>query len=109
MVRLQLTKEQRTGLPLSFGTTLVVYPNEENKGALWPLPCAPLFQLIVALSLQALTLRYLKTSPCAQAAPECYRRLSHRNHLQLMFALQFANTAHTLPVAHTSPACSGPD
>lgn len=109
MMRLQLTKEQRTGLPLSTGTTPVVYPNDETKRALWPLPCAPLFQLIVALSLEALTLRYLKTSPWAQAAPECYRRLSHKNHLQLMFAFKIANTAHTLPAAHTSPVCTGPD
>lgn len=109
MARLQLTKEQRTGLPLGTGTAPVVYPNEEKKGALWPLPCAPLFQLTVALSLQALTLCYLKTGPWAQAAPECYHCLSHKNHLQLMFALKFANTAHTLPGAHTSPACSGPD
>lgn len=32
------------------------------------------------------------------ATPECYHHLSHKNHLQLMFTLKFANIAHTLPV-----------
>lgn len=41
----------------------------------------------------------LFTGPIATS--ECYHHLSHKNHLQLMFTLKFANTAHTLPV-HSS-------
>lgn len=73
---------------------------KERKGTLWPLPSTTFISALICFIYPGIASILSQNRPVGPLqTPECYHRLSHKNHLQLMFAFKFANIAHTLPVS----------
>lgn len=79
---------------------LLGIPNEEKERYFVTTPLCNLYFSSFLLYLprrQLCIISKLFTGPIA--TPECYHCLSHKNHLQLMLTLKFANITHTLAVS----------